>query len=53
MWPLSAYGPGRDAPRQLLEGGIDISPEEMRMKFYGKRAAGNESAAVSFLSSNV
>ncbi|KAF2501689.1 hypothetical protein BU16DRAFT_522599 [Lophium mytilinum] len=41
-WPLSAYGPGRDAPLQLLEGGIDISPEEMRMRFYAARAAGRE-----------
>ncbi|KAF2864240.1 hypothetical protein K470DRAFT_254563 [Piedraia hortae CBS 480.64] len=29
-WKLSAYGPGRDAPRQLIGGAVEISPEEMR-----------------------
>ncbi|KAF2770913.1 hypothetical protein EJ03DRAFT_388527 [Teratosphaeria nubilosa] len=33
-WRLSAYGPGKDAPRQLLEGEIEQSPEELRVQAY-------------------
>lgn len=33
-WQLSSYGPGRDAPRQLLEGLLEQSPEEMRVLCY-------------------
>ncbi|EMD00048.1 hypothetical protein BAUCODRAFT_30495 [Baudoinia panamericana UAMH 10762] len=33
-WPLSAYGPGREAPRQLIEGSLEQSPEEMRVLYY-------------------
>lgn len=46
IYPLSCYGPGRDAPRQLIEGPIEISPEELRCRFYTARGAGNEGAAV-------
>ena len=46
VYPLSCYGPGRDAPRQLIEGPVEISPEELRLRYYTQRAAGNESAAV-------
>ncbi|KAI7054435.1 hypothetical protein KC327_g18288, partial [Hortaea werneckii] len=40
MWPLSCYGPGRDAPRQLLEGAIEQSPEECRVLYHQAVAAG-------------
>ncbi|KAK4960272.1 hypothetical protein LTR10_003166 [Elasticomyces elasticus] len=33
-WILSSYGPGRDAPRQLLEGLLEQSPQEMRVMCY-------------------
>lgn len=33
-WELSSYGPGRDAPRQLLEGALEQSPQEMRVLCY-------------------
>jgi len=46
IYPLSCYGPGRDAPRQLIEGPVEISPEELRARFYSQRAAGNEAGAV-------
>ncbi|OCK80667.1 hypothetical protein K432DRAFT_442969 [Lepidopterella palustris CBS 459.81] len=46
VWPLSAYGPGRDAPRQLIEGALEVSPEEMRLQFYHAKAAGQEAQAV-------
>ncbi|CAO2656134.1 Nn.00g049370.m01.CDS01 [Neocucurbitaria sp. VM-36] len=45
IYPLSCYGPGRDAPRQLIEGPVEISPEELRLRFYTLRAAGNEPTA--------
>ena len=34
QWPLSSYGPGRDAPRQLLEGLLEQSFEEARVLCY-------------------
>lgn len=40
-WPLSAFGPGRDAPRQLLEGTLEQSPEELRVQYYLAKASGN------------
>jgi len=40
-WPLSAFGPGRDAPRQLLEGPLEQSPEELRVQCYLAQATGN------------
>lgn len=46
IYPLSCYGPGRDAPRQLIEGACEISPEELRLRYYNLRDAGNESQAV-------
>ncbi|KAF2481553.1 hypothetical protein BDY17DRAFT_301522 [Neohortaea acidophila] len=39
-WPLSAYGPGKDAPRQLLEGALEQSPEELRVQYYLVAATG-------------
>jgi nucleoporin NUP42 len=59
IYPLSCYGPGKDAPRQLIEGPVEISPEELRFRYYTLRAAGNEPTAVSlefdssFLESNI
>jgi hypothetical protein len=47
IYPLSCYGPGRDAPRQLIEGQVEISPEELRLRYYTARAAGSENVAVS------
>ncbi|KAF2252383.1 hypothetical protein BU26DRAFT_256232 [Trematosphaeria pertusa] len=44
-YPLSCYGPGRDAPRQLIEGPVEISPEELRSRYYSYRATGNEAVA--------
>lgn len=49
IYPLSCYGPGRDAPRQLIEGPVEISPEELRVRYYTQRLAGNEAGAVSIL----
>ena len=49
IYPLSCYGPGRDAPRQLIEGLVEISPEELRLRYYTARAAGSENVAVSCL----
>jgi nucleoporin NUP42 len=47
VYPLSCYGPGKDAPRQLIEGSVEVSPEELRLRYYACRAAGNEAAGVS------
>lgn len=47
IYPLSCYGPGRDPPRQLIEGPVEISPEELRVRYYAARAAGQENVAVS------
>lgn len=47
IYPLSCYGPGKDAPRQLIEGGVELSPEELRLRYYVCRAEGNEATAVS------
>lgn len=47
IYPLSCYGPGREAPRQLIEGPVEISPEELRVRYYSARAAGQENVAVS------
>jgi nucleoporin NUP42 len=49
IYPLSCYGPGRDAPRQLIEGPVEISPEELRVRYYAQRLEGNEPGAVSTL----
>lgn len=46
IYPFSCYGPGRDAPRQLMEGPVEISPEELRSHYYSQRASGNEATAV-------
>ncbi|KAF2033297.1 hypothetical protein EK21DRAFT_109095 [Setomelanomma holmii] len=45
IYPLSCYGPGRDAPRQLIEGPVEISPEELRVRYYTQRLAGGEAVA--------
>ena len=49
IYPLSCYGPGREAPRQLIEGPVEISPEELRYRWYTARASGNQEAAVCVL----
>lgn len=46
VYPLSCYGPGREAPRQLIEGPVEISPEELRFRYYALRAEGSEPTAV-------
>ncbi|KAF2835831.1 hypothetical protein M501DRAFT_997503 [Patellaria atrata CBS 101060] len=46
IWPFSAYGPGRDAPRQLFGGELEQSPEEMRLFYYNSKAAGNVQVAI-------
>lgn len=51
IWPLSSYGPGKNAPLQLMEGDIEQSPEEMRVKHYLAMAQGNPQESVSFLAS--
>lgn len=39
---MSCYAPGRDAPRQLIEGPeYEISPEEVRMLYYLAKASGD------------
>ncbi|KAJ4348459.1 uncharacterized protein N0V89_009833 [Didymosphaeria variabile] len=43
-YPFSCYGAGRDAPRQLMEGPLEISPEELRARYYTQRSSGNEAA---------
>ena len=52
-WPLSCYGPGRDAPRQLLEGAIEQSPEECRVLYHQAVAAGLVGEYVSHLILNI
>jgi len=46
LWKLSAYGPGKDAPQQLLEGSLEVSPEEMRVQCYLAQASGQIDAYV-------
>ena len=47
-WPFSAYGPGKDAPKQLFGGyPLEQSPEEMRILYYQAAANGNAQPAVS------
>ncbi|KAI8939689.1 hypothetical protein NX059_003447 [Plenodomus lindquistii] len=45
LYPISCYGPGRGAPRQLIEGPVEISPEELRLRYYTLRAIGDEGTA--------
>ncbi|KAF2849287.1 hypothetical protein T440DRAFT_133385 [Plenodomus tracheiphilus IPT5] len=45
LYPLSCYGPGKGAPRQLIEGPVEISPEELRLRYYTLLAAGDETTA--------
>ena len=48
QWPFSAYGPGRDAPRQLFGGFLqEQSMEEMRLLHYHAQASGNVQQVVS------
>jgi nucleoporin NUP42 len=46
IWPLSSYGPGKNAPLQLMEGEIEQSPEEMRVRHYLAVAQGNPQESV-------
>lgn len=47
LWPLSAYGPGREAPAQLFGGPIrEQSFEEMRLRHYMAVVAGKPQEAV-------
>ena len=51
QWPFSAYGPGRDAPRQLFGGfPLEQSFEEMRVMYYMAQSQGNPQPAVCFAS---
>lgn len=43
-WILSTYGPGKNAPASLLDGN-ELSFEELRLRFYELKAAGNEAQA--------
>uniref|UniRef100_A0A093UQY8 Nucleoporin-like protein 2 n=1 Tax=Talaromyces marneffei PM1 TaxID=1077442 RepID=A0A093UQY8_TALMA len=46
-WVFSAYGPGKNAPRQLFGGpSREQSFEEMRLRHYEAAAAGNSNQAV-------
>lgn len=46
-WVLSAYGPGKNAPRQLFGGpSREQSFEEMRLRHYEATAAGNPNQAI-------
>jgi len=38
MWPLSSYGPAKNEPTYIV--GLDMSPEEMRLKAYDARKSG-------------
>ncbi|OQO05188.1 hypothetical protein B0A48_08208 [Cryoendolithus antarcticus] len=46
IWPLTAYGPGRNAPAQLIEGDLEMSPEEMRVMYYLAMTTGNTQQAI-------
>ncbi|KAA6411233.1 MAG: hypothetical protein FRX48_04513 [Lasallia pustulata] len=47
IWILSAYGPGRDAPRQLFGGHPrEQSFEEARLRYYELTASGNPQQAI-------
>jgi nucleoporin NUP42 len=46
IWPFSVYGPGRNAPKQLLEGSVEQSPEEVRLQYYLAMRSGNVQRAV-------
>ncbi|SLM41186.1 Zinc finger, CCCH-type [Lasallia pustulata] len=47
IWILSAYGPGRDAPRQLFGGHPrEQSFEEARLRYYELTASGNQQQAI-------
>jgi nucleoporin NUP42 len=46
IWPLSSYGPGKNAPLQLMEGDVEQSPEEMRVRHYLAVAKGNPQESV-------
>jgi nucleoporin NUP42 len=46
IWPFSSYGPTVDQPKQLIEGDVEISPEEMRCRAYLAKAQGRPPAEV-------
>ncbi|CAK1359572.1 unnamed protein product [Cercospora beticola] len=39
-YPFGAYGPGRGAPKQLIEGPLELSPEELRVQAYLAQSTG-------------
>lgn len=39
IWPLSSYGPAKHEP--VLLGGLDESPEELRVRAFTATQAGN------------
>ncbi|KAI5361426.1 Putative Zinc finger, CCCH-type [Septoria linicola] len=41
LYPFGAYGPGKNAPKQLIEGDLEISPEELRVQAYLADATGS------------
>jgi hypothetical protein len=47
VWPFSCYAPKSDAPRQLIEGKLEISTEEMRFEAYKLIAQGKSAEVVS------
>lgn len=45
MWKMSSFGPAKLEPNLII--GMDMSPEEMRLKAYEARKTGQEAAYVS------
>lgn len=39
IWPLSSYGPAKHEP--ILLGGLDESPEELRVRAFTAKQSGN------------
>jgi nucleoporin NUP42 len=47
LWPLGCYGPGTErAPKQLIEGELEQSPEEVRIRAYMMLAQGQQEQIV-------
>jgi hypothetical protein len=46
IWPFSCYAPRSDAPRQLIEGKLEISAEEMRLEAYKLAKEGKQAEVV-------
>lgn len=49
-WPLSSFGPAKNEPN-LLDG-LDVSPEELQLKFYEARQLNDPSKYVCLLLEN-